>query len=205
MSSFGVAWDSIVKDFYFAPAQHYGATIGYYHPDMPEDLDPERPSDDKSFYHDRDFLEWHKREAMDEMDEDRYALLMPTPTEPFQRGGSMIPASNRQGGTMGVNLANLYINQAERGETGDDDLISNILRFLLHEDAHSATYHQIENDMKGFDTGEAHEMAAYTLTYPGGQQFDDMAREHYNQAETKYPHPDYVKTLPTPIPKGVIR
>jgi len=202
MSSFDVAWDSIVKDFYFAPAQHYGATVGYYHPDMPDDLDPE--NEDKSFYHDRDFLEYHKREGMDEMDEDRYDLLMPTPTEPFRRGGSMIPASNRQGGTMGVNLANLYINQAERGETGDDDLISNILRFLLHEDAHAATYHQIENDMKG-DTGEAHEMAAYTLTYPGGQQFDDMAREHYNQAETKYSYPHNVKTLPTPIPKGVIR
>ncbi len=202
MSAFQQTW-SLLKDFYFAPAQHYGATVGYYHPDMPDDLDPE--NQDKSFYHDRDFLEWHKKEGIDEMDEERYALLMPTPTEPFRRGGSMIPVSNRQGGTMGVNLANLYINQAKRGETGDDDLISNILRFLLHEDAHAATYHQIENDMKGVNTGEAHEMAAYTLTYPGGQQFDDMAREHYNEAEAKYPFPDHVKTLPTPIPKGVIR
>ena len=200
---FDAVWDSIVKDFYFAPEQHYGATVGYYHPDMPDDFDPE--NQDKSFYHDRDFLEWMKREAKDEMDEDRYALLMPTPKEPFRRGGSMIPASNRDGGTMGINLANLYINQAERGETGDDDLISSILRFLLHEDAHAATYHQIENDMKGVNTGEAHEMAAYTLTYPGGQQFDDMAREHYNEAEAKYPFPNHVKTLPTPIPKGVIR
>ena len=61
MTAFDRSW-VLMKDFYFAPEQHYGATIGYYHPDMPEDLEPERPSDDKSFYHDRDYLEYHKRE-----------------------------------------------------------------------------------------------------------------------------------------------
>jgi hypothetical protein len=209
MIAFEKSW-MLMKDFYFAPEQHYGATIGYYHPDMPEDFDPE--NQDKSFYHDRDFLEYHKRESMDEMDEDRYDLLMPTPTEPFRRGGSMIPVSNRPGGTMGINLANLYIHQAGKGQTADNDLISQILDYLMHEDVHASTYHKIENDMEENDphTAEAHEMAAYSLMYPGGEEADDRARDHYNQAMTKTPwNPKKNRfdppKLPTPIPRGVIR
>ena len=203
----------LVKDFYFAPAQHEGATIGYYHPDMPEDFDPEY--EDKSFYHDRDFLDWHKREGMDAIsfaDRDRHKLFMPTPTEPFRRGGSLMPASNRPGGTMGINLANLYLYQAKKEKTADDDLISMILDYLMHEDAHASTYYQIENDMEGNHphTAEAHEMAAYSLMYPGGEEADDRARTHYNQAMTKTPwNPKKNRfdppTLPTPIPRGVIR
>tara|TARA_B110000858_G_C17567116_1_gene365124 strand:- start:83 stop:697 length:615 start_codon:yes stop_codon:yes gene_type:complete len=204
MSSFEQSW-SLMKDFYFAPEQHYGTTIGYYHPDMPGDHDPE--NQDKSFYHDRDFLEYHKRESMDEMDQERYDLLRPTPTEPFQRGGSMIPASNRPGGTMGINLANLYVNQAGEGQPADDDLISQILDYLLHEDVHASTYHQIEDDMEESDpnTGDAHEMAAYSLMYPGGKQSSDRAREHYNKARTRYPYPTFEPQLPPPIPREVIR
>ena len=152
MTAFETAW-ALVKDFYFNPAHNAGA---YF--------EPNTTSVEDSMLIDPEMREWAKRDANAEWG---IPHNLPTPNEPFRRGGSHIQAYNRPHGTVGVNLSNLY-------HPDEKKMIDDILAMLLHEDAHAATYHQLPNE------GDADEIAAYHLTYPGGQDADDRAREHFN-------------------------
>ena len=94
MSAFDTAWD-LVKDFYFAPPHDL---YGLFEPN----------NGLSSFFQDEQMLRWMKGEGIQEpqgFNEEKKREWMPTPTEPFSRGGSLITPNNRLTGTVGVNLA----------------------------------------------------------------------------------------------------
>ena len=192
----------LVKDFYFAPAQW--GTLGLF---VPDDYDEEgnvistNPYGEPTFYRDRDFLEWHKNEGGHDLANEPIPFYAETPNEPFRRGGSMIPAGNRPTGTVGINLSNVA-----HYRDSEQSMIDEILTTLMHEDAHAAAWHEIENEMEGVEPTDevrnpmnrAQEMAAFQLEYPGGADADRAARERYA---------GYLPEWQTPygMPRGVIR
>ena len=167
---FEQAW-GIAKDFFLAPP------FGMYGLYEAEDLDGWTTFDDE------DFLRYAKSKAgLEEPqgfnEEENYKRdWMPTPTEPFRRGGSLIRPMNRPKGTVGVNLAGVYQDEG----MDEKKLIERLASIMMHEDAHAATHQEI-NDAMLSDGGEpnrrtrfAHEIAAHHLQYPGGKDQEDRA------------------------------
>lgn len=191
----------LVKDFYFSPLDR---AFGMF---IPDDYDEDGEvmidqwTGEPTFFRDRDYMMWHKREGLD--DEANYPLppFAPTPNEPFRRGGSMLRPGNRPDGTVGLNLTDIA---HHRGDS-EQSIIDEILSTLMHEDAHAATWKEIEEEMEGVKIpgvnnpmNRAQEMAAFQLEYPGGADADRAARERYA---------GYLPEWQTPygMPRGVIR
>lgn len=199
MSSFEQSW-SLMKDFYFSPVDR---AFGQF---IPDDYDEDgelhtTQYGEPTFFRDPDYMMWHKRDAIDDMGNFPLPRFAPTPDEPFRRGGSMLRAGNRPNGTVGLNLTDI----AHHRGPSEQGIINEILSTLMHEDAHAAAWHEIEDEMEGVETpgvvhpmNRAQEMAAFQLEYPGGADADRQARERYA---------GYLPEWQTPygMPRGVIR
>jgi len=162
MTSFERAW-SIAKDFFLAPP--YGM-YGLY-----------EAEDEQTNFNDEWFLRYAKsREGLNEpqgFNEERERDWMPTPTEPFRRGGSLIRPMNRPKGTVGVNLAGVYQDEG----MDEEKLIERLASIMMHEDAHSATSEEMNEELSrlGVVSPYALEIAAHHLQYPGGRDQEDRA------------------------------
>ena len=196
MTAFDQAWD-FAKDFFFAPPS---VMYGMY----------ETPGHPHNFLDDESFLRYAKsRAGLGEpqgFNENRKRNWMPTPTEPFQRGGSLIRPMNRPKGTVGVNLAGVYQDEG----MDEKKLIERLASIMMHEDAHAATHQEI-NDAMLSDGGEpnrrtrfAHEIAAHHLQYPGGKDQEDRAIADLTGKGTRDDLSGMRGYTPNPL-RGVIR
>ena len=192
MTAFDTAWD-LAKDFFLAPP--YGM-YGLYEP---EDVG------EWTNFGDESFLRYAKSKAgLEEpqgFNDDPYPIRdwMPTPTEPFQRGGSLIRPMNRPKGTVGVNLAGVYQDEG----MDEKKLIERLASIMMHEDGHSVTYDEINDAMKN-PTKFAHEIAAHHLQYPGGKDQEDKAIADLT-GKGKRGDPSYMTGYTPNPPRGVIR
>ena len=191
---FEQAW-GIAKDFFLAPP--FGM-YGLY--------EAEEKKDDPNIwttFDDENFLRYAKsKEGLGEpqgFNEDRKKNWMPTPTEPFRRGGSLIRPMNRPKGTVGVNLAGVYQDEG----MDEEKLIERLASIMMHEDAHAATKEEI-NDAMETPTAFAHEIAAHHLQYPGGKDQEDKAIADL-MGRGKRADPSYMEGYTPNPPRGVIR
>ena len=196
MTAFDTAWD-LAKDFFLAPP------FGMYGLYEPEDIG------EWTTFGDESFLRYVKSKAgLEEpqgFHEDPYPIRdwMPTPTEPFRRGGSLIRPMNRPKGTVGVNLAGVYQDEG----MDEKKLIERLASIMMHEDAHAATMEEIDNAMLS-DGGDshpfAHEIAAHHLQYPGGKDQEDRAIADLTGKGSRDSLSHMTGYSPNP-PRGVIR